>query len=171
MYFHWCSWWLPPLKPQIMEPKLVSITDIWVRNVSDFLPLFYRGDSSNLCNTDWICAYQFGVYICSCNDPWFNNSLSDLRLDLNRGSFQTGWLSPIARWSQLINFKVVFPDVSSFSFSVQYFFMVEFTRFFHFGFGVHEFLAAHRFPVFFLYCRKRFLYCHNWGPTYNPTVR
>ena len=77
------------------------------------------------------------------------------------GSFQTGWLSPIARWSQLINFRVVFPDVSSFSFSVQYFFMVEFTRFFHFGFGVHEFLAAHRFPVFFLYCRKRFLYCHN----------
>ena len=71
-------------------------------------------------------------------------------LDLNRRSFQTGWLSPIARWSQLIHFRVVFPDVSSFSFSVQYFFMVEFTRFFHFGFGVHEFLAAHRF-----------LYCHN----------
>jgi hypothetical protein len=25
----------------------------------------------------------------------------------------------------------------------------------------HEFLAAHKSPVFFLYCRKSFLYCHN----------
>jgi hypothetical protein len=85
---------------------------------------------------------------------------------LRTGFHGTNGIDPITAYQMyktyvLLNCRVVFPDVSSFSFSVQYFFMVEFTRFFHFGFGVHEFLAAHRFPVFFLYCRKRFLYCHN----------
>ena len=31
---------------------------------------------------------------------------------------------------------------------------------------VHEFLAAYRFPVFFLYCRKSFLYCHINSPKF-----
>ena len=107
----------------------------------------------NLCLSIW--SIYVLVMILDLTIPFLTSGL-DLR-----GSFQTGWLSPLARWSQLINLRVVFPDVSSFSFSVQYFFMVELTRFFHFGFGVHEILAAHKFPVFFLYCRKSFLFCHN----------
>ena len=106
-------------------------------------------------------------YICSCIVMILDLTIPLLTSGLDlRGSFQTGWMSPIARWSQLVNFRVVFPDVSSFSFSVQHFFMVELTRFFHFGFGGRFdwslwIFGSSQISSIFLILQKKFLHCHN----------